>query len=421
MDIKKELNNIKDKILKHTSKEHYIIPKVDRKEYTEEDIRRIMDGIGYNRRNTSPAAEAMSEHFMNIANINLNNKVQNFIDWYYKNLVKGKYTEIGEFHLPKNLENFIEKVAVWYELRYPNYEINRKMPGSSQELKHVNDEMFSNNPYIEEIENELGILTNSNNKIETFEYLDWDKFYNTKAFINSLPISERQYLSKPRYTSLVYLDDNTYPHFHISAKGIVTEIEGLASLTTEVTDKELVGKHVKEVLEILKNKIPTLPQTNGLTKAIKGYEIRKEFKERLLDSIMYRIIERGGNRFGPRRGFIFAKEFGRNIDIPMSYGIDTSDPGLEMFIEEYLKEGGRTNLICYQNYFSRKNDLSTIKIKELNEYIKEEEISIEEQKALYQRMANAIASRINPEELKIEEIKKLRLERKLNKSKQNKC
>ena len=48
-------------------------------------------------------------------------------------------------------------------------------------------------------------------------------------------------------------------------------------------------------------------------------------------------------------------------------------------------------------------------------------MSIEEEKALYQRMENVIASRINPEELKIEEIKQLRLERKLNKSKQNKC
>lgn len=421
MDIKKELINLKDKVVKVIKKENYVIPKVVNKEYTEEEIRELMEALGYNSRNTSPAAEAMSEHFMNIANINLNNKVKNFIDWYYKNLVKGKYTDIGEFHLPKDLENFIEKVAVWYELRYPDYEINRKMPGSGQELKHVSEEMFSNNPYIEEIENELSILSNSNNKTDSFDYLEWDKFYNTKAFINSLPISERQYLSKPRYASLVYLDDNTYPHFHISAKGIVTEIEGLASLTTVVTNKELVGKHVKEVLEILKNKIPTLPQINGLTKAIKGYEIRKEFKERLLDSIMYRIIERGGNRFGPRRGFIFAKEFGRNIDIPMSYGIDTSDPGLDKFIEEYLNAGGRTNLICYPNYFSRKSDFIRVKVKELNEYIKEEEMSIEEEKALYQRMANVIASRINPEELKIEEIKQLRLERKLNKSKQNKC
>ena len=238
MDIKKELINLKDKVVKVIKKENYVIPKVVNKEYTEEEIRELMEALGYNSSNTSPAAEAMSEHFMNIANINLNNKVKNFIDWYYKNLVKGKYTDIGEFHLPKDLENFIEKVAVWYELRYPDYEINRKMPGSGQELKHVSEEMFSNNPYIEEIENELSILSNSNNKTDSFDYLEWDKFYNTKAFINSLPISERQYLSKPRYASLVYLDDNTYPHFHISAKGIVTEIEGLASLTTVVTNKE---------------------------------------------------------------------------------------------------------------------------------------------------------------------------------------
>ena len=34
-----------------------------------------------------------------------------------------------------------------------------------------------------------------------------------------------------------------------------------------------------------------------------------------VSDVMYRIIERGGNRMGPRRGFLFAKEFGRNIDI----------------------------------------------------------------------------------------------------------
>lgn len=421
MDIKEELLKLKDKVVREIRKEHYVIPKVERKEYTEEDIRKIMEEMNYYRKNGSPTAEAMSEHFINVANINLNSKVDNFINWYYDNLVKGKYTDIGEFHLPNDLQNFIEKVAVWYELRYPDYEINRLMPGSNQEQKHINNEMFSNNLYIKEIENELEILTNSNNKVEIFDYIDWDKFYNTKAFINSLPIEEKQYLNKPRYSNLVYLVDNTYPHFHLSANGIVTEVEGLTTYTNKVSSKYLVGKHVKDVLEILKEEIPTLPQSNGLSKAIKAYEIKKEFKERLLDSIMYRIIERGGNRIGPRRGFLFAKEFERNIDIPMAYGIDTSDPGLDKFIEKYLESGGRKNVLCYPNYFSRKSDLSTQKIKELNEYIRENEMSIEDQKALYQRMVNAISNQIDPDELKKEQIKQLRLERKLNKSKQNKC
>ena len=34
----------------------------------------------------------------------------------------------------------------------------------------------------------------------------------------------------------------------------------------------------------------------------------------MLNCVMYRIIERGGNRIGPRRAFLYAKEFERNID-----------------------------------------------------------------------------------------------------------
>ena len=68
---------------------------------------------------------------------------------------------------------------------------------------------------------------------------------------------------------------------------------------------------------------------------------------------MYRIIERGGNRIGPRRAFLFAKEFNRNIDIPIKFGIELSDPGLRSFINEYIKLGGNNDLVCYQNYFFR--------------------------------------------------------------------
>ena len=59
---------------------------------------------------------------------------------------------------------------------------------------------------------------------------------------------------------------------------------------------------------------------------------------------------------GPRRAFLFAKEFGRNIDIPMKYGVDYSDPGLRSFILEYIKSGGRKDLKCYVGYFYRTND-----------------------------------------------------------------
>ena len=88
----------------------------------------------------------------------------------------------------------------------------------------------------------------------------------------------------------------------------------------------------------------------------------------MLNCVMYRIIDRGGNRIGPRRAFLFAKEFRRNIDIPMMYGIDRSDPGLRLFINEYIKAGGSKNLMCYEDYFfksSKEDQLNTITIQEL--------------------------------------------------------
>lgn len=139
---------------------------------------------------------------------------------------------------------------------------------------------------------------------------------------------------------------------------------------------------------------------------------------------MYRIIERGGNRIGPRRAFLFAKEFGRNIDIPMMYGVDYSDPGLRRFMNEYIKAGGSKDLICYVGYFSRASKNEKIDIVSMQELIQSihndcaTKYTPEETK-LYQRMVNALASQIDKDEIKKEEVKQLRLQRKLEKSRKN--
>ena len=131
---------------------------------------------------------------------------------------------------------------------------------------------------------------------------------------------------------------------------------------------------------------------------------------------MYRIIERGGNRIGPRRGFLFAKEFNRDIDIPMSYGFDYSDPELKAFINEYIKAGGSKDLKCYEDYFwkiNNKDKVNTVSIQkillDLNDYTSEE---IE----LYQKLVNVLNSQVDQDYIKNEEVKRLRLERKLAKS-----
>lgn len=57
--------------------------------------------------------------------IDLDDKVDAFLDWYFKNMVQGHYSKSGEYHKRKEMKDLIEKMAVWYELRYPDYEVNR--------------------------------------------------------------------------------------------------------------------------------------------------------------------------------------------------------------------------------------------------------------------------------------------------------
>ena len=72
-------------------------------------------------------------HYVKRTDINLDRKVDNFIDWYLENMVRVDYIDIrNDFEY--SMRKFIGKIYIWYELRYPDYEINRLMPGSTQEV-----------------------------------------------------------------------------------------------------------------------------------------------------------------------------------------------------------------------------------------------------------------------------------------------
>lgn len=362
----------------------------------------------------SSPVEAMDNHFAKIRDVNLDAKVDNFINWYFKNMVKGHYTDIGEFYNPNDMRNFIEKVAVWYELRYPDYEINKLMPGSNQEAIEINDVMFNSNKYINDLFDENADV----------RALEWDEFYNTKAFINSLSCDERKMFRRPKYRDLVYIGSyDRGARLHLTSNGFVELAEEIGSYTNfKVKDDELKGMHIKDVVNLLKEKEIILPSGNELEKTIKDFANLNYQKEEMLNCVMYRIIERGGNRIGPRRAFLFAKEFGRNIDIPMMYAIDCSDPGLGLFINEYIKAGGSKDLICYIGYFSRTRKmkrLDTISIQDLilTQNHNATTFYPPEETALHQRMVNALASQVDQNEVRKEEVKQLRLQRRLNKSK----
>ena len=354
-----------------------------------------------------------SEKSSDNTTIDLDEKVDEFIKWYYENMVKGHYTDIGEFHFPREMRNLIEKIAVWYELRYPDYEVNKLMHCCGQEEINVNDVMFRNNPYVNELLDE---------ESDTKE-LDWDEFYNTNVFIKSLPWEERYVFAKPRYRDIVYLKpESRNAHLHLTKNGIVEMADDVSVWTDGVIkDEELEGLNIQRVLELFNEKGIKLPENNGLEKAIKDVNKWNYQRDGILDCAMYRIIERGGNRIGPRRAFLFAKEFGRSIDIPMMYAVDRSDPGLRLFMNEYLKAGGSKDLICYNGYFSRaskKEKVDTISIQELilTQNNNAATFYTPEETELHQRIVNAISSAVDHEAVRQEEVKRLRLERKIEKS-----
>lgn len=288
--------------------------------------------------------------------VDLKEKVDMFIYWYYRNMVSGKYTIRGLVDKPIEMRYFIEKMAVWYELRYPSYEINRLMPGSDQEQSKIDDIMFKDNVYLNET---LGVDNDAKD-------LKWSKFYDFNTFFKSLPCEEAYLLTEPTYPKHVYLGESCY--LYLDSYGHIQRAEGLSEYTDQIMgEDDLECLHIKDAVKLLNEININLDKDSNVMNTIEYFDKRCYQLEKTLDAVMYRIIERGGNRIGPRRGLLFAKEFGRNIDIPMMCGIDTTDPGLENFINEYINAGGNENLVCYENYFNRiyKSGLDTISISDI--------------------------------------------------------
>ena len=309
--------------------------------------------------------------------IDLDVKINNFINWYLKNMVKGHCDDIRKSQKSNNMRKFIEKMAVWYELRYPDYKINKLISMSSQEAIEINDNI---------------------------KVLGWDEF----VFI----ANERAYLSNPEYPKYYNLK-NVDARLELTSTGIIQNSEELNSLKLRLSDderrtidKEFKGKHIEELVKFLKERATNSDVYKDLEEIITNYNNQLYQKEEMLNCVMYRIIERGGNRIGPRRALLFAKEFGRNIDIPMMYGIDYSDPGLRKFIIEYIKAGGSKDLICYIGYFSMRQSqkIDTVTIDELLKTLSNDDITkyTPEETELHQRMVNALTVRK-------EEIKQLNL------------
>lgn len=114
---------------------------------------------------------------------------------------------------------------------------------------------------------------------------------------------------------------------------------------------------------------------------------------------MYRIIERGAIRVGPRRAFLFAQDFNLNLDIPMSYAVDYTDPDFRKLMNLYFENGGSKDLVCCINYFLKSSDdekISTTTLSELLYTSKDSSLSLytKEEKNLHTRFVNVLSNTI---------------------------
>lgn len=342
----------------------------------------------------------------------LEKKIEDFLTWYENDFLDYVYYKEDVKDNSLRLRKFIDKMAIWYELRYPDYEIEKKFNYNNFDKKSINDIMFKDNEYVDTLLDD-----------KSFKDLDWDEFYNTHAFIKSLPSNEKDYLSKPSYFDTVYLYPKRSAYLHLTKNGYVSSSESFTAYTNgKVRDEELEGMHLKEVYSLLIQRGIKLPKDCEIAKLINAVDRRMYFKDELLNSIMYKIIERGGNIIGPRRGYLFAKEFNRNLDIPMMYAASAYDPKNVDFANQYLDDGGNSDLECYNNYFLRENkaDLRLISVEDI---INEREIArINYDELVYQREMSRKEKELEEIAIELEKIEKekdfkaKRLERRLEKS-----
>ena len=132
---------------------------------------------------------------------------------------------------PNSVKNLVEKITIWYELRYPDYVLEDMLNGEYRKAKDyidLDDVMFTSNPVAKDLKeffHDFSHLPYNNFIIDVdniLGYLNWQEFYNTKSFINSLPLKEKVLLNKAKYPSQISFSINDEKKiFRLTSKGRV--------------------------------------------------------------------------------------------------------------------------------------------------------------------------------------------------------
>ncbi len=296
-------------------------------------------------------------------------------------------------------KNLIEKMAIWYELRYPDNIIEAFLSSDCRKaintIEEVNDTMFGENQYF---------------NYEVPDDLNWYDFYNAHTFISSLPTHEQKFF-KPKkqarympYTLYVSFTGCGFgQNFYIDKKGYVHFYGNISESINEFSDRkidveDLEGIHAKKLFNYIEefnknNKDICIDISDCDEEEIKDTIYEMDRKEGLLDCVMYKILDRrykGVSYIGAYRAFLFAKEFKRDINIPMKYAFDDTYTNSELinFVKEFINCGGREDLNCYYRKSNKEFSISKI-VNGIKKH--EEEKHLEE---LRQRLADALITKL---------------------------
>lgn len=244
----------------------------------------------------------------------------------YKNVKKNleHFIEAHSYDIDKPKEEakqdiraFIEKMAVWFELRYPDSEIKRMFGSYNTEID-ITTEIFYNNL------NLADILKNSMTEID----LKWHDFYNYDAFYRSLSEQEKRFIKEPCYPDMVYLYSKGPDHVHLSPEGYVEiyEFSFYNNLVYSIIDKD-EKCHIEKFIKILEEKGKPIDSNSEVYKAINLYDNQNRLRNNIIECVMYRIMMRGDRKESSlRRSYLFAKEFcPMEIDFLADYAVVYQD------------------------------------------------------------------------------------------------
>lgn len=338
-------------------------------------------------------------------------RINDFLTDYKKNLLIEEQSPTYVDSRMTEMKNFIEKMAIIYEIIYPDISFLQAEDKFIND-SYVNQVMFKDNKYLNDTLEEETLL----------EELEWNKFIGVKPMIKILSEQEKELLRKPSYNMLINLKSSGFwdpwDSLTLTKRGVIRKTR-LNKRKSALKDEDLIGCRASKVVERLKNK--NIPETAYIELANEVTRVDRLNKQRdaMLECIMFRIMERGYDFLGARRALLFANDFSLVLEKPLIYEINgtTEDFNVAAFLRKYSDLGG--NLDYAKNLMFSEDSKYTWcydSKMELEEDLKSEEEKAKEQE-LRQRLVTSLYGNINQEELAQEKVKHLRLERRLNRKK----